>query len=59
MNKIAKLKKWCNFVKIRLYGIKRLHANVQCVYIVYAKYQMATVKALLQNDFRMHALSKH
>ena len=25
------LKKQCNFVKIWLYGIKLLHANVQCV----------------------------
>ena len=27
-----------NFVKIRLYGIKLLHAKVQCAYIVHAKY---------------------
>ena len=50
------LKKWlsskhCHFVKKYFYGIKLLHANVQCVYIVYAKYQMASVKALAQVDF--------
>ena len=41
------------------YGIKLLHANVQCVYIVYAKYQMASVKALVQVDFPVHVLSEH
>ena len=34
-------------------------ANVQCVSIVYAKYQMASRKALVQVDFPVHALSKH
>ena len=43
------VKKWlsskrCHFVKKYFYGITLLHANVQCVYIVYAKYQMASVK---------------
>ena len=32
---------------------------VQCVYIVYAKYQMASVKALAQADFPVHVLSEH
>ena len=41
------------------HGIKLLHANVQCVYIVYAKYQMASVKALVQVDFPVHVLSEH
>ena len=41
------------------YGIKLLHANVQCVYIMYAKYQMASVNAPVQVDFPMHALSEH
>ena len=41
------------------YGIKFLHANVWCVYIVYAKYQMASVKGLVQVDFRVHVLSEH
>ena len=39
-----------HFVKTYFYGIKLLHANVQCVYNSvysrYAKYQMASVKAL-------------
>ena len=58
------LKKWlsskhCHFVKKYFYGIKLLQANVQCVYIVYAKYQMASAKALAQVDFPMHELSEH
>ena len=50
--------KRCHFVKI-FYGITLLHANVQCVYIVYAKYQMASVKAFVQIDFPMHTLYEH
>ena len=58
------VKKWlsskrCHFVKKYSYGIKLLHANVQCVYIVYAKYQMASVKTLVQVDFSVHVLSEH
>ena len=34
-------------------------AHVQCVYIVYAKHQMASVKTLVQVDFPVHALSEH
>ena len=49
----------CHFVKKYFYGIKPLHANVQCVYIVYAKYQMASVKALVEVDFPVHALYEH
>ena len=56
------VKKWlsskcCHFVKKYFYGIKLLHTNVQCVYIVYAKYQMASVKALVQVDFPVHVLT--
>ena len=36
----------CHFVKIIFFGVILLHANVQCVYIVYAKYQMGSVKAV-------------
>ena len=36
-----------------------LHANVQCVYIVYAKFQTVSVKALVQVDFPVHASSEH
>ena len=55
------LKKWLtskryHFVKKYFYGIKLLHSNVQFVYIVHAKYQIASVKALVQVDFPMHAL---
>ena len=58
------VKKWLSskrshFVKKHFYGIKLLHANVQCVYIVYAKYQMASVKTLVQVDFPVHVLSEH
>ena len=49
----------CNFVKKYFYGIKLLHANVQCVYIVYAKYQMASVKTLVQADLPVHVLSEN
>ena len=45
--------------KIFFYDIKLLHTNVQCVYIVYAKYQMAAVKTLVQVDFPVHVLSEH
>ena len=60
----SKVKKWlsskrCHFVKKYFYGIKLLHANVQCVYIVYAKYQMGSVKTVVQVDFPMHVLSEH
>ena len=53
--------KRCSFVKKYFYGIKLLDANVQCVCIVYAKYQMASVKALdlVQVDFPMHALYEY
>ena len=51
--------KRCHFVKKYFYAIKLLRANVQCVYIVYAKYQMASVKTLVQVDFPVHVLSEH
>ena len=51
--------KRCHFVKKYFYGIKLLHAYGQCVYIVYAKYQMASVKTLVQVDFPVHVLSEH
>ena len=35
-----------------------LHAHAQYICIVYAKYQKASVKALVQVDFPMYALSK-
>ena len=35
-----------------------LHAHAQYICIVYAKYQKASVKALVQADFPLYALSK-
>ena len=48
--------KTCHFVKKYFYGIKLLRANVQCVYIVYTKYQDVSVKAVEQVEFSVHAL---
>ena len=55
------VKKWLsskcsNFVKKYFYGIKLLHANIKCVYIVYTKYQDVSVKAVEQVEFPVHAL---
>ena len=63
-NQNKQQKKWrssqsCHFVKNKFFGIKLLHANVDCVYIVMAKYQMTSVKALVQDDFPEHARSEH
>ena len=54
-------KKWlsskcCHFVKKYFYGIKFLHANVQCVDIVYTKYQDVSAKAVEQVEFPVYAL---
>ena len=46
-------------VKFKALDIKLLHTNVQCVCIVYVKYQKASVKALVQVDFPVQALSEH
>ena len=35
-----------------------LHAHAQYICIVYAKYQKASEKALVQDDFPVYALSK-
>ena len=56
-------KKWlnskrCHFVKKYFYGIKLPHANVQCVYIVYTKYQDISVKAVEQVEFPVYVLPK-
>ena len=50
--------KTLSFCQKVFYGIKLIHASVQYVYIVYAKYQMASEKALAQIDFPVHALSE-
>ena len=51
--------KRCHFVKKYFYGIKRLHANVQCVYTVYTKYEDVSVKAVEQVEFPVYALPMH
>ena len=39
--------------------MKFLHAHAQYIFSGYAKYQKASVKALVQVDFLVYALSKH
>ena len=34
------------------------HAHAQCIYIIYAKYQKTSVKALVQVDFPIYAQAK-
>ena len=41
------------------FGMTLLHAHAHYICILCAKYQKASVKALLQLDFLMYALSKH
>ena len=48
--------KTLSFCQNYFYGIKLLHANVQFVYIVYAKYQNVSVKAVEQVEFPVYAL---
>ena len=55
---MAKFKKLSFCQKVFLWH-QILHANVQCIYIVYAKYQMASVKALVQVEFPVDVLSEH
>ena len=50
-------KKMLLFCQKTFYGIKLLHANVQCVYSLYAKYQTVSVKAVVGVEFLAHALS--
>ena len=51
--------KTLSFYEKLFYGIKLLYANVQCVYIVYAKYQNVSVKTMVRVDFLAYALSMH
>ena len=41
------------------FGMTLLHAHAHSICIVCAKYQKASVKALVQVDVHMYALSKH
>ena len=45
--------------QIFFFGMTLLHAHAHCICIVCAKYQRASVKALVQVDFLIYALSKH
>ena len=49
----------CHFVKKYFYGIKLLHVNVQCVHIVYTKYQDVSAYAVEPVEFPVYALSMH
>ena len=48
-----------SFVNNEFLGTKLLHANVQCVYIVVAKYQIVSSKAVVRVDWPMYALFQH
>ena len=48
-----------HFAKNNFFGITFLHAHAHYIFIVCAKYQKASVKALVQVDFLMYALSKN
>ena len=55
MTKITKLP-FCQ----KIYFLKSLlHANVQCVYIVYERYHIVSAKVVVQVDFSPYALSIH
>ena len=57
-HKMAKLDKQ-SFCPKTFFDMTLLHAQYTCIYIMYAKYQMASVKALVQVDFPVYALSEH
>ena len=48
----------CRKKKI-FFGMTLLLPHIHCICIVCAKYQRASVKALVQADFLMYVLSKH
>ena len=50
---MAKFEKQLNF-----FGMILLHAHAQYIYIVNAKYQKPSVKALIQIDFPVYAQAK-
>ena len=60
MKKCEKLlsSKCFHLVKNCFLGIKYFSANVQCLYIVYAKYQISAAKALVQDKFHVYAISE-
>ena len=48
-----------HFAKNIFFSMTLLHAHAHYICIVCAKYERASVKALVQVDFFMYALSKH
>ena len=54
--KLAELKNAVNLSKIFFFGIKLLHAHLQYVCNIHAKYQMNILKPLGGVDFTKHAL---
>ena len=54
-----KSSKRCHFVRKYFYCINHLHANVQCVHIVYTKYQDVSVKAVELVKLPVYALPMH
>ena len=48
-----------HFAKKIVFGMTLLHAHAHHICIVCAKYQRASIKALVQVDSLMYALSKH
>ena len=56
--KMAKFDKQSNLAKNTFSCMTLLHAHAQYIYIVCAKYQKISVKALVQVDFPVYELSK-
>ena len=56
--KIAKLQISSHFAQRYFFCMTPLHAHAQYICIVYAKYQKASVNALVQVDFLVYVLSK-
>ena len=58
--KISKLNKqpFCYIYIFFFFCMTPLHAHAQYICIVYAKYQKTSVKALVEVDFPVYALSK-
>ena len=46
------------FNEQNIFGTTLLHVHAQYIYIVNAKYQKASVKALVQVDFPVHTQAK-
>ena len=55
---MAKFEKQLFNQKKKIFGMTLLHAHAQYIYIVNAKYQKPSVKALVQVDFPVYAHAK-